>query len=63
LLTANNAGRSSSIASSTATPRIPITTRSSADVVVSEPNRYCTRLALPLSSDSPTSTTPPAIPP
>ena len=33
------------------------------EVVVSEPNRYCIRLALLLSSDNPTSTTPPAIPP
>ena len=31
--------------------------------VISEPNRYCIRFALLLSSESPTSTTPPAIPP
>src|SRR4051812_26637119 len=56
LQTANRAGRNAVIASSTARPSTMITMRSCGDVVISEPNRYCIRFALLLSSESPTST-------
>ncbi len=60
--TANSAGRSTNMATRTHPPSTPMVTRSARERGQRDPKRYALSEAL-LASESPTSNTPPAIPP
>ena len=61
--TANSHGRSPQRDRQHAAPSTAITTRSAADVVSSEPNRYDDQVGVAALPESPTRNTPPAMPP